>query len=104
MDLDPDSDIYGRHAATPERPLGLPARFLGHDLMIPWSAFTYPGAAPVASHAVGLGHPAGMYFERAGVVHHEPFSSIRDGMTPWSRVGTLVRFGEKPIKKLTSRD
>mgnify|MGYP003624022645 CR=1 FL=1 len=101
--LDPDSDIYGRHAAGPDRPVGLPARFLGRDMVIPWSAFIYPGAAPVTSHAARPDHPAGAYFERAGVVHFERFG-WKGGFEKEWRVMELCRFGEKPLKKLTSRD
>lgn len=100
--LDPDSDIYGRHAAGPDRPVGLPARFLGRDMVIPWSAFIYPGAAPVTSHAARPDHPAGAYFERVGVVHWEPFG-FRGGFEMPYRVGLLLRVGEKPVKKLTSQ-
>lgn len=101
--LDPDSDIYGRHAAGPDRPIGVPARWFGRLLTIPWSAFVYPGAAPVARHAARPDHPAGAYFERAGVVHREPFG-YRGGFEMPYRVDALCRHGEKSLKKLTSRD
>lgn len=103
--LDPDSDIYGRHAATPTHPVGLSTQFWDRLLTVPWAAFTYraPGAAPVTSHAARPGHPAGVYFERAGVVHFERFS-WKGGFEKEWRVRELCRFGEKPLKKLTSRD
>ena len=116
--LDPDSDIYGRHAAGPDRPVGLPVRLNGpavwadQTVVLPWSLVAMvAGWSTGGRHAVRPGHPAGMYFERAGVVHHEPFSALQsyppervEGILPWSRVGTLLRHGEKPLKKLTSRD
>lgn len=109
--MDENSDTYGQHAATPDRPAGLPARVLGRDLIIPWFAFTHPGTASVARHEATWQHPAGMHLERGGVVHLEPFAAVRsmsrgrvDGVLPWSRLGALVRFGETPIKKLTSQD
>ena len=103
--LDPDSDIYGRHAATPTRPVGLSTRFWDRLLTVPWAAFTYraPGAPPVASHAERWDHPAGVYFERAGVVHFERFG-WKGGFEKEWRVRELCRFGEKKLKKLTSRD
>lgn len=101
--LDPDSDIYGRHAAGPDRSIGVPSRFFGREIMIPWSAFVYPGAAPATRHTATNGHPAGMYFERRGIVHYEPFTSVAGLNRPWGRLRSLLRMGEKPLKKLTSQ-
>lgn len=99
--LDPDSDIYGRHAAGPDRPVGLPARWEGREVRLPWSVVVDPDAKP-GRHRPTWENPAGMHFERAGVRHHELFSVYRPGYV-LDRVTRLLRHGEKPLKKLTSR-
>lgn len=106
-----DSDIYGRHAATPDRPAGLPAQVFGRDVVLPWSMLIEP-AYPTGRRRSSYQHPAGMHFERNGIVHFESFGSgvgalSDDGsrkVLPWSRVGMLLRVGETTIKELTSRD
>lgn len=90
---DKDADTYGKHAATATRPAGLDGEVFGRRIRYPWRLFVNPDAVPGRRGANG-GHPAGVYFERNGVVHHTGH------LDRYISVRACLRFGEKPLPYL----
>ena len=87
-------DTYGRHAARPGHPAGLDGIVFGRHVRYPWGLFV--ADRPEGLHHANSGRPAGVYFERRGVVHHtghlDGYRSVRD----------CLRFGEKRLPRLRS--
>jgi hypothetical protein len=92
---DKDADTYGKHAETATRTAGLDGVAFGRRIRYPWRLFINPDAVP-GRRGANVGHPAGVYFERRGVVYHE---GHLDG---YGHVRACLRFGEKSLPRLRS--
>lgn len=92
---DKGADTYGKHAATATRSAGLDGEVFGRRIRYPWGLLVNPDAVP-GRRGANVGHPAGVYFERRGVVHH---TGHLDG---YVSVRSCLRFGEKRLPVLRS--
>lgn len=92
---DKGADIYGKHAETDVRPAGLDGDLFGRRVRYPW-ALLVDVTRPSGRRAANTGRPAGVFFERRGVVYH---TGHLDG---YVRVRDCLRFGEKPLPRLRS--
>jgi hypothetical protein len=92
---DKGANTYGKHAGTVDRPAGMDGDLFGRRVRYPWTLLIDSASVSGRRGANG-GHPAGVYFERRGVVYHQ---GHLDG---YAHVRECLRFGEKPLPRLRS--
>lgn len=90
-----DMDTYGRHAERPDRPAGLDGVVYGRPVRYPWAWLIEP-AHLTGRRRANWERPAGVYFERNGLVHYTGH------LDRYYSVLSCLRHGEKPLPRLRS--